>query len=484
MAIDVTRLPLKLRPNPRRVITRFFGPGDEKRMRGIIDRILAIPEAEVGSLAAALARSFNRRHADLDAVFEEHYERVRHCLPHDISPSEPRRLLIGACFTMEYALESAALFNPSIVPAIDQNGVPPGSTRFLMSLRSTGEGHISSVVFRRGIIDPEGGVRVDPVGASSRPLRAVVPTEFDKAAFIRDLNTFYAVDGTVKYILDRLGDHFTLGELSAAIDAARQDHSTSGQFEECADTLVTLTRVNYKLEFPRGMDEAEVVIFPFSDIERNGIEDLRMVRFTEDDGSHCYFGTYSAYDGARVYPQLLEYPLDPYLHVSLITGRSARNKGMALFPRRVRGRYAMISRLDNENLYYMESDDVRFWDDAKLLETPRFPWEIIQIGNCGSPIETEFGWLLLTHGVGPMRRYCIGATLLDRDDPTRVIGRTSEPLLMPAGSEWAGYVPNVVYSCGAMTHGNMLILPYAVSDRVTSFARVNLDELLASLRGV
>jgi predicted GH43/DUF377 family glycosyl hydrolase len=288
----------------------------------------------------------------------------------------------------------------------------------------------------------------------------------------------------VRDVLDRLGDRFTLGDLAAAIGAARHGRASSGRFEEHADTLVTLTRVNYRLEFPRGFDEAEVVIFPFSDIERHGIEDLRMVRFTEDDGSHCYYGTYTAYDGARVYPQLLEYRHDPYLHIRLMTGRCARNKGMALFPRRVRGRYAMISRLDNENLYYMESDDVRVWDEARLLQAPRFVWEIIQVGNCGSPLETEAGWLLLTHGVGPMRRYCIGATLLDLDDPSRVIGQTAEPLLMPAGPERAGYVPNVVYSCGAMTHGRLLILPYAASDRVTSFARVDLDGLLASLRGV
>jgi predicted GH43/DUF377 family glycosyl hydrolase len=382
---------------------------------------------------------------------------------------------------MEYALESVALFNPSIVPAVDQGGVPAGSIRFLMSLRATGEGHVSSVVFRRGIIGPDGDVRVDPVGLSSRPLRAVVPAEFDKAGFLRDLTTFCAVEGPVANVMSRLADHFTLEDLTAAIDAVRHDCSCSGDFEECADMLVTVSRVNYRLEYPQGILEAEVVIFPFSDIERHGIEDLRMVRFTEDDGSFRYYGTYTAYDGLRVYPQLLEYRHDPYLHIGLLTGRCARNKGMALFPRRVRGRYAMISRLDNENLYYMESDDVRVWDDARLLQAPRFPWEIIQVGNCGSPIETEAGWLLLTHGVGPMRRYCIGATLLDRDDPSRVIGRTSEPLLMPVGTEKAGYVPNVVYTCGAMTHGRTLILPYAASDRVTSFARVGLDELLASL---
>ena len=333
MAVRVTRLPLKLRPDPRRVITRFFGPRDENRVRGIIDRALAIPEPELETLAEDLARSFGRAHGDIGAVFDEHFEMVRHCLPEGASPTAPRRLLIGACFTMEYALESVALFNPSIVPAVDQGGVPPGSIRFLMSLRAIGEGHVSSVVFRRGIIGPDGDVRVNPVGAHSRPLLAVAPTEFDKATVLRDLSTFGDAEGPARSVLDRLGDQFTLGELSAAIDASRRDRALSGRFEEHADTLVTLSRVNYRLEFPRGVQEAEVVIFPFSDIERNGIEDLHMVRFTEDDGTCRYYGTYTAYDGARVYPQLLEYRDGPYLQIRLLTGQCARNKGMALFPR-------------------------------------------------------------------------------------------------------------------------------------------------------
>lgn len=484
MAVQVTRLPLKLRPDPRRVITRFFRPGDNNRVRRIIDRALAIPEPQVEQILDLLARALDRRHPDIRAIFTKHYELVRSCLPEGASPSAERRLVIGAYFTMEYALASAALFNPSMVPALDQDGVPPGSVRFLMSLRATGEGHISSVVFRTGTVGPDGDIRVDPPGASSRPLRAILPTDFDKPTFLRNLSTFGTVEGAVELVLARLGDHFTLDELSAAIEAVRHECARSGQLEEDLDTLITLSRVNYRLEVPDPLPESEMVIFPFSDIERNGIEDLRMVRFLEDDGSYRYYGTYTAYNGVRVYPQLMEYRQSPDLRISLITGRCAHNKGMALFPRRVRGRYAMISRLDNENMYYMESDDVRHWEDAQLLQAPRFPWEIIQIGNCGSPLETDAGWLLLTHGVGPMRLYCIGATLLDRNEPWRVIGQTSEPLLMPMGSERAGYVPNVVYSCGGMIHGHNLIIPFAASDRVTSFARVDLHELIGSLQSV
>ena len=254
--------------------------------------------------------------------------------------------------------------------------------------------------------------------------------------------------------------------------------------EQTADSLVVAAQVNYQLHLrnPPFSRESEIVVFPFSDIERHGIEDLRLVQFKDDDGSRVYYGTFTAYNGVRVFPQLMEYRGESTIDVRLITGDCAQNKGMALFPRRIRGKYAMISRLDNENLYYMESDDVTLWNEARLLQVPEYPWQVIQIGNCGSPLETEQGWLLMTHGVGPMRQYCIGATLLDRDEPTRIIGQTREPLLMPTEEgRTSGYVPNVVYSCGAMIHGRKLIVPYAISDLTTSAVRIDLDELLRSL---
>jgi predicted GH43/DUF377 family glycosyl hydrolase len=253
--------------------------------------------------------------------------------------------------------------------------------------------------------------------------------------------------------------------------------------EESNDALLSLTRANYRLNLPPDADITELVIFPFSDHERRGIEDLRLVRFTADDGWCCYYGTYTAYDGFRIFPQLIEYEPGRSAEIHMLTGNCAKNKGMALFPRKIGGKYAMVARLDNENLYYMESDDVLVWDDARLLQAPRFPWEVIQIGNCGSPLETEAGWLLLTHGVGPMRQYCIGATLLDHDEPWRVIGQTSEPLLVPTGRERVGYVPNVVYSCGGMIHRRFLVLPYAMSDSAASIAVIDLDELLKTLGG-
>jgi predicted GH43/DUF377 family glycosyl hydrolase len=351
-----------------------------------------------------------------------------------------------------------------------------------MSLRATGEGHISSIVFRRGVVDAKGGVTLDAPARYSRLLTAVLQDSFEKEFFVRELNVLGAWTGHAQAVMALLGRQFTLAELSRAIDEVRKKAAVSGQAEESNDSILALTRANYRLKLPRGTDMSQVVIFPFSDNERRGIEDMRLVRFTEEDGSSCYYGTYTAFDGSRIFPQLMHYSVGGDVEIHMLSGSSAKNKGMALFPRRVRGKYAMVARLDNENLFYVESDNVKTWDGAKLLQKPKFSWEVIQIGNCGSPLETDAGWLLLTHGVGPMRQYCIGATLLDHDDPSRVIGQTREPLLVPTGHERSGYVPNVVYSCGGMIHAGLLVLPYAMSDSATSVAIVRLDELLESLK--
>jgi predicted GH43/DUF377 family glycosyl hydrolase len=481
MTVNVTRLPIQLLPDPRRVITRFFAPGEVNRIKDIVERLLAFPEAEVDELLATLESNYRPMHPEIDDVFREHFEMVVHHVESASELSDARRQLVGACFTMEYAIESAALFNPSIVPAIDQTGLPSGSMRFLMSLRATGEGHLSSIVFRRGVIDVNGGVSVDPPGRFSRSLAAVVPETFDKAYFIRELHALGAWTEHSQRIMDLLGDRFSRSKLSDAIDAVRAKSSLSGKSEESNDALLSLTRANYELRLSPGLDISELVIFPFSENELHGVEDLRLVRFTEEKEKHCYFGTYTAYNGSRIFPQLLESHDGQSIQVHMLTGCGAKNKGMALFPRKIRGKYAMVARLDNENLFYMESDDVLDWDRAQLLQTPRFPWQVIQIGNCGSPLETEAGWLLLTHGVGPMRQYCIGATLLDHDDPCRVIAQTKEPLLVASETERFGYVPNVVYSCGGMIHDGLLVLPYAMSDTATSIALIDVDELLKSL---
>jgi predicted GH43/DUF377 family glycosyl hydrolase len=468
-------------PDASRVITRFFGLGEENRIRDVVRRILAVPETTVTTLVANLDRDFRPIHPNIDDIFREHYEAVKHYIPADASVSNARCKLIGACFTMEFAIESAALFNPSMVPAIDQENVPPGSVRFVMSLRATGEGHVSSIVFRRGLIDAKGNVSVEAPGKFSRPMRASVPAQFEKAEFIRQLQSLEAWNNHTQATLALLGDQFSRAELSEAIDKTRKSAQVSGAWEGSNDALLALSQANYRLAVPPGADIAELVIFPYSDNERRGIEDLRLVLFRGDDGPARYYGTYTAYNGFQIFPHLLEYAGGPYLEVRMLTGRCATNKGMALFPRTIHGRYAMIARLDNENLYYMESEHVGIWNEARKLLAPKYPWDVIQIGNCGSPIETQSGWLLLTHGVGPMRQYCIGATLLDLENPSRVIGQTSEPLLVPSGTERFGYVPNVVYSCGGMIHQGMLILPYAASDTATSIAVIDLQELLDTL---
>jgi predicted GH43/DUF377 family glycosyl hydrolase len=483
MPILVERLPIALTPDPSRMITRLFFPGDIKRAREIVERALSVPEDEIERLVSELERSFVGRHPDLRVVFAEHYDRIRFDIGVDRSTSEARRLFIGACFTMEYAIESVALCNPSIVPAFRQEGVPPGGVRFLMSLRATGEGHLSSIVFRTGVIDAKGEVRLDAPGTYSQSLRATLPDLFRKSTLSRNIVALSVPEKCVQPILDRLGERFTREELSKAIDAVRRESQTSGFLESAADTLISLTRLNYQLHLsnPAAQSQSEFVIFPFSDIERQGMEDLRLVHFTENDRSTIDYGTFTAFNGKRGFSQLMEFHGESSIEVSLITGECARNKGMALFPRRMHGKYAMVARIDNESLYYMESDDILAWDDARKIQAPKFPWQIILIGNCGSPIETDAGWLLLTHGVGPMRRYSIGATLLDRDDPCRVIGQTREPLITATDAESAGYVPNVVYSCGAMVHNGQLFLPYALSDRTTTMARVDLGSLIRSL---
>ncbi len=284
-------------------------------------------------------------------------------------------------------------------------------------------------------------------------------------------------------VLNRLGETFNFAELNLAIDAVRESRDSALSFCETADKMIALTRANYDLHMPELDDPSEFVIFPNSDAESHGIEDMRMVQFRSDDGGICYYGVYTAYDGSNIMPQLLETTGFHTIKIRTLDGRYALNKGMALFPRKVDGRYLMLGRLDNENLFLLRSDDVLFWNEAELLMKPKFAWEIIQIGNCGSPIETEAGWLVLTHGVGPMRQYSIGVVLLDRDDPSQVIGRLPEPLLVPIEDERVGYVPNVVYSCGGMIHNDKLVIPYAISDRSTTFALVSLPELLAELTG-
>jgi predicted GH43/DUF377 family glycosyl hydrolase len=422
------RQPLSLRPDPARVVVRPFRPAteprdlnptDKTRANHIVDRVLGLDAATAHQQLLEVLENFDGRHRNLLATFEARADEMEDALAAHSTFSREQRQLVGAYFMHEYSFEAAALFNPSIVPHPDQLGVPAGGCRFILSVRAVGEGHISSLTFRTGMIDAEGKLSID---RASR--LAAIPRVADRTA-------------------------------------------------GCEGDCVTLV-------FSPAQDISERVIFPVTLAQSNGIEDARFVLF-EEDGRRTFYATYTAYNGRAIRSELLETSDFLSFRMSPLAGAAARNKGMALFPCRIGGRYAMIGRQDNENLYLLYSDDLSMWEHGVAILAPRFPWEFVQIGNCGSPILTDHGWLLLTHGVGPVRKYAIGAVLLDRDDPSRVIARLREPLIRPDPSEREGYVPNVVYTCGAMMHAERIILPYAVSDTFCNFVTIGVRELIAGM---
>lgn len=484
-SIHVKRTATILRPDQTRVLLRPFSPGDSQRIGRIIARIMSLPESQVGSLLDEVSAEFSQRHQQIRRLFLERFEQVREEHVRDEDLSEQRRLLIGSYFLAEYSLESAALFNPSIVPHTDQTGLPPGALRFILSLRATGEGHISSITFRAGIIHPDHRIEVmPPAGFLTEPSQ-IPNLVYEKGLFGRKLLELGLIGEFTRRVMNRLDDSFSLQELRGSIDAEvdkeRQSEGILQEDQNTAQGIWLLARSNYEVQFQPEQQLSERIIFPATPSQRNGIEDARFVRFQNDDGSYVYYATFTAFDGKVVMPELVE--TADFLRFRFITlnGPAAQNKGMALFPRRINGLYAMLSRQDNESIYLMFSDNVHFWNERKVLLKPTFPWELVQLGNCGSPIETDAGWLVLSHGVGPLRKYCIGAFLLDRDDPSKVIGRLREPLLQPNQNEREGYVPNLVYTCGALLHKGELIIPYGLADHATSFATVPLHELLAAM---
>jgi predicted GH43/DUF377 family glycosyl hydrolase len=483
--MDVRRTGITLKPNNSRVVIRPFEPTSEQRFEKIISRISSLSEDDVATQLDMVMREFRGRHQRTREFFMRRFEQVRGYLLTDQQLSESRRLLIGAYFTQEYALESAALFNPSMVWHPDQSGLPEGTRRFVVSLRATGEGHISSITFRSGVIDAQNRILIDePTRFVTAP--DLVPNAlYEKVLFYRKL-TELAVNGPfTDQVMAALTDHFTLGDLEQTLrNVMRHNRARHREFEPIAHTMLVLAKSNYEIRFDSDLNVSERIIFPSSPSETNGIEDARFVQFTHEDGRVCYYATYTAYDGRVILPQMLE--TEDFLHfrVDTLNGPEVRNKGFALFPRMVKGQYAMLSRQDNENIYLMYSDQPHFWYSKELVARPTYPWEFIQLGNCGSPIETEAGWLVLTHGVGPMRRYAMGAFLLDRDDPSRLIGRLAAPLLEPDANEREGYVPNVVYSCGAVVHGGDLVIPYAMSDYASTFATVPLADVLNAMTKV
>jgi predicted GH43/DUF377 family glycosyl hydrolase len=424
----MNRQALYLRPDPARVIVRSFkptteprdlNPTDKTRANHIVERVLALDPKVAAHLLADVLENFQGRHRNLLETFEARADVMEQALAAHGAFSKVQRQLIGAYFLNEYSFEASALFNPSIVPHPDQSEAPEGGLRFILSLRAVGEGHVSSLTFRAGTVAADGSLTVDPTARlASSP---------------------------------RIKHH-------AACPHGDEVELTFNPHEELS----------------------ERVIFPVTDSQTNGIEDARFVEFS-DGGRKTYYATYTAYSGKAIRSELIETSDFLSFRMSPLRGTAAHNKGMALFPRRLEGKYAMIARQDNENLYLIYSDDLHQWDGGQAILKPQFPWEFVQIGNCGSPIELDEGWLLLTHGVGPVRKYSIGAALLDKNDPSKVLARSVEPLLHPEPSEREGYVPNVVYTCGAMRHSEQIILPYAVSDTYSNFATIRIADLMQAM---
>ena len=480
--MKATRTKLVIKPDYKRVLYRPFTITSEERIIKIIARILTLSEKEVSKELKQVMREFEERHQRLRDFYLKRFEQMKKYLLTDQLLSDERKLLIGAYFTQEYSLESAALFNPSMVWHPDQSDLQEGSRRFILSLRATGEGHISSITFRTGIIDKDNKISI------ITPSRYVATSEnisnpvYEKMLFEKKLIELDLLNDFAKTILNSLEDSFTITELEESINIlVRSFRNKLDENVLTASGILSLALSNYQIQYAPDYPLSERVIFPHSPSEINGIEDARFAEFIDDDGQRTYYATYTAYDGKVVFPQLLETKDFLHFKISTLNGPEVKNKGMALFPRKINGLYAMISRQDNENIFLMYSEHLHFWYTKQLILKPTYPWEFVQLGNCGSPIETEAGWLVLSHGVGAMREYSIGAFLLDKDDPSKVIGRLEEPLLTPNENEREGYVPNVVYSCGGAIYGDELIIPYAMSDHASSFAKVNVGELLKKL---
>jgi len=477
----VKRRSTLLNAESARVITRPHIPGDKARTQALIDRVANLSGDDVNNLLDAVIQDFSGRHRKFREVLQRSFIRIAEHVPDGISLSPEQQLLLGAYFTAEYSVEAAALFNPSIVPHPDQKGVAKGSQRFVMSFRATGEGHLSSIEFRSGLVDENHDIYFDPISQYVATPEMHTDPVYHRLHFRRKLEEMEAHDRITNKLLKGLGETFTFRQLESKIQKLLSTKFRLKDKQHAIDTALWLARSNYEVIFRPDEQISERVIFPVSENESAGIEDARFVRFRDDDKSVIYYATYTAYNGFDILPQILETTDFLTFRMHTLSGKAAQNKGMALFPRKINGKFVMLSRQDGVNNYIMFSDNVRFWDEAQLLQEPVHPLEFIQVGNCGSPVETSAGWLALFHGVGPMRKYSVWAELLDLHDPTQVIGRLQEPILTPDEHERDGYVPNVVYTCGSMIHGDALILPYGIADQRCRVATVSIPELLSRL---
>ncbi len=479
----VKRRPTLLNAESARVITRPHIPGDKDRTKVLIGRVSKLNDEDVQHMLDAVIQDFSGRHRNFRETLQRNFDRIAEHVPKRISLSSEQQLLLGAYFTAEYSVEAAALFNPSIVPHPDQKGLTKGSQRFVMSFRATGEGHVSSVEFRSGIVDANHDIYFDPISQYVATPEIHTDPVYHRLHFRRKLEEMGAPDRITNKLLKGLGETFTFGQLESKIKKLLSTKFRLKDKRQAIDTALWLARSNYEVIFRPDEQISERVIFPVSENESAGIEDARFVRFVDDDKSVTYYATYTAYHGFDILPQILETTDFLTFKMHTLSGKDAQNKGMALFPRKINGKFVMLGRQDGVNNYIMFSDNVRFWNEAQLLQEPVHPLEFVQVGNCGSPVETSAGWLALFHGVGPMRKYSVWAELLDLDDPSQVIGRLDEPILTPDEHERDGYVPNVVYTCGSMMHGDTLIIPYGIADQRCRVATVSIPELLSRLTG-
>ena len=483
MRLSIERKNVKVYPDTKRVIARFFFYGEE-RAKQVIQRVMDMNEEEVFGTISPILQEYSKRHRNITKVLYRHCARLKSLfsdLGIDYEQLESyRKLLIGSFFTHEYSIESAAFFNPSIVEDPDQTELEEGQKRVIMSFRAVGEGHISSIAFRRALLDKDNNISVIPVGNHVDEADIIHSASYEKKEFFDNGFSAQIDKKVLKEVEGQLEEIFDYNFLKKVI-INQKKLQTEEALKMEYEKVLWLADSYYEITFSLDTDISDRVIFPISEFESKGIEDARFVRFTEDDGSMVYFATYTAYDGEMIVPKLLKTHDFYNFNIMPLYGGGAQNKNFALFPRKINGKFAMISRNDGCNNYIMYSDNINLWENPVRIQQPKYPWEFIQVGNCGSPIETEYGWLLLTHGVGPMRRYCIGVSLLQLDNPSVEIGHLNEPLLIPNKDEREGYVPNVLYSCGSIIHNNQLIIPYGLSDYCSSFAAVDLKALLHKL---
>lgn len=473
-------------PDTSRVLSRLFVAGHddfgsrESRTSIIIGRVMQLSGAEVRAALADVEERFAGRHVDLDLLLETHAQRVANRIAPDAALDEERWRLIGAFFSHECSIEGACVTNPSAVEHFDQSGLPAGHTRFIMSVRCIGEGHRSSIGFRTGVLDDTGDVLLDEPGA-----RLTAGTHCDSKlehmAFVGLLERMGDYGENARYVLEALGDSFSVGELEERLMRLVHDRDTYRHAEHTAEHFRAIAERNYKVRFPTDTLLSERVLWPFAAAEWRGMEDARFTRTEWTPNNPSYVATYTAFDGVDISQQLIETEDFLTFDISPVSGPAAEGKGLAVFPKKIDGWYVALSRADFETNSIAFSHHLEYWEKSEVLQRPTRSWELIQLGNSGPPIETEAGWLVLTHAVGPMRTYTLSAMLLDRNDPMRIIGTLAEPLLAPIGGERDGYVPNVVYSCGSMKAGDTLFIPFGISDQSIGFATVDIPHLLERL---